>query len=82
MALFMNLPLTSQANQLVLEYLVHGHLKSVRLINLGDLGSARINELSHQILVDQLGQVSEIKVMGRAINRLALDTNQNWPGKR
>ena len=55
MDLFMNLPLTSQASQLVLEYLVHGHLKSVKLINLGDMDSARINELSHQILVDQVG---------------------------
>ena len=39
------------------------------------MGLAQINELSDQVLVDQVGQVSEIKVMGCAINRLALDTN-------
>ena len=46
------------------------------------MGLAQINELSDQVLVDQVGQVSEIKVMGCTINRLALDTNLNWPGKR
>ena len=75
MDLFMNLPLTLQASQLVIEYMVHVHLKSVKLINLGDMDLAWINELSHRILVDQVGQVSKIKVMGYAINRLALDTN-------
>ena len=82
MDLFMNLPLTSQASQMVLEYLVHGHLQSVKLINLCDMGLAQINELSSQTLVDHVGQVSEIKAMGCAINRLALDTNLDWPGKR